>query len=153
MTATAASPVREFEDGGWNAEADTRGMPVGDRPVAKSFRDLIVWQKAHEFVLYVYRLTEDFPRNEMFGLTSQLRRAAVSVPANIAEGFRRRGRADKAHFMNIAEASLDEALYYLILAQDLGYSETQDGVAQAEAVSAHTARIRKFHSGGRGVKV
>ena len=105
------------------------------RSPAKCFKDLEVWQKAHEFVIYTYRLTADFPKTEMFGLTSQLRRAAVSVPANIAEGFRRRGRPEKARFMNIAEASLDEAHYYLILAQDLGYAKTDDGIAKADTVS------------------
>ena len=90
---------------------------------ARTFRDLIVWQKAHRFVVSVYNLTSSFPESELYGLTSQLRRAAVSVPANIAEGFRRRGRADKARMLNIAEASLDERRYYLILASDLGFGD------------------------------
>ena len=75
-----------------------------DREPAKTFEDLIVWQKAHSLVLDVYRMTRQFPREETYGLTSQLRRAAVSVPANIAEGFKKRGRADKARLMNVAEA-------------------------------------------------
>lgn len=91
------------------------------RAAARSFQDLLVWQKAHLFVLGVYRLSGGFPKSETYGLTQQLRRAAVSVPANIAEGFRRRGKNDKARFLNIAEASLEECRYYLILAQDLGY--------------------------------
>ena len=74
-----------------------------NREPAKTFRDLIVWQKAHQFVLAAYRLSESFPKPEIYGLTSQLRRAAVSVPANIAEGFKKTGRADKARFMNIAQ--------------------------------------------------
>lgn len=69
-------------------------------------------------------MSENFPKAEVYGLTSQLRRAAVSIPANIAEGFRKRGIKDKARFMNIAEGSLEECQYYLILVQDLGYSET-----------------------------
>jgi four helix bundle protein len=73
------------------------------RPLAKSFEDLVVWRKAHEFVLEVYKLTKTFPREETYGLTSQLCRAAVSVAANIAEGFRKRGKADKARYMNTAE--------------------------------------------------
>ncbi len=97
---------------------------MNQRLPAKSFRDLVVWRKAHEFVLEVYALTAAFPKAETYGLTSQLRRAAVSVPANIAEGFRRRGRPEKARFMNIAEGSLEESRYYLILAQDLGYTDT-----------------------------
>jgi four helix bundle protein len=93
-------------------------------PPSKTFRDILAWQKSHQFVLSVYTLTAAFPKQEMFGLTSQLRRAAVSIPANIAEGFRRRGRPDKARFMNIAEGSLEECRYYLLLAADLGYSDT-----------------------------
>ena len=94
-----------------------------ERTPAKSFRDLTVWQRAHEFVLGVYRLTAKFPNHEMYGLTAQMRRAAVAVPANIAEGFKKRGRPDKARFMNIAEGSLEECRYYMILAHDLAYMD------------------------------
>lgn len=94
------------------------------RPAARSFRDLLVWRKAHQFVLAVYRLTESFPEREKFGLSHQMRRAAVSVPANIAEGFGKRSQAEKARFLNIAEGSLEECRYYLILTQDLGYGQT-----------------------------
>jgi four helix bundle protein len=90
---------------------------------ARSFQDLIVWQKAHAFVLTVYAATRNFPREERYGLTSQFRRAAVSIPANIAEGFRKQTRADKARFLNTAEGSLEECRYYLILAHDLGYTD------------------------------
>jgi len=95
-----------------------------ERSRAATFRDLIVWQKAHVFVLSIYRVTESFPKREDYGLTSQLRRAAVSIPANIVEGFRKRGKLDKARFMNTAEGSIEECHYYLILAQDLGYCES-----------------------------
>jgi four helix bundle protein len=104
-------------------------------PPSKSFRDILAWQKSHRFVLAVYTLTTNFPKHEMFGLTSQLRRAAVSIPANIAEGFRRRGRPDKARFMNIAEGSLEECRYYLILAADLGYSDTLNLQTNLDEVS------------------
>jgi four helix bundle protein len=90
---------------------------------ARTFQDLVAWQKAHEFVLAVYRVTSDFPKHELYALSSQMRRAAVSVPANIAEGFRRRGKGDKTRFLNIAAASLEECRYYVILACDLGYCE------------------------------
>lgn len=90
---------------------------------ARTFRDLMVWRKSHEFVLAAYSFTSGFPKHETFGLSSQLRRAAVSIPANIAEGFRRFGRLDKARFMNLAQGSLEECRYYLILAQDLGYGD------------------------------
>jgi len=102
---------------------------------ARSFRDLIVWQKAHRFVVDVYKMTETFPKHELFGLTSQLRRAAVSIPANIAEGFAKRGMSDKARFMNIAQGSLEERRYYLILSQDLNYSNTQTLMPRLEEVS------------------
>lgn len=88
---------------------------------AKSFQDLIVWQKAHAFVMGVYNATRDFPKEEQYGLISQFRRAAVSIPANIAEGFRRHSEVDKARFLNISEGSLEECRYYLILAHDLNY--------------------------------
>jgi four helix bundle protein len=110
------------------------GPPVYlEREPAKTFRDLVVWQHSHKLVLSVYQLS--FPRHEVFGLTSQLRRAAVSVAANIAEGFKRRGRGDKARFLNIAQASLEECRYYLILAADLRYAETDSAMALLEESS------------------
>lgn len=90
---------------------------------ARTFRDLLIWQKAHRFVLSVYNITNHFPRDERYGLTHQLRRAAVSIPANIAEGFVKRGIADKLRFLNIAQGSLEESRYYLILAGDLGLAD------------------------------
>ncbi|MEL6536635.1 MAG: four helix bundle protein [Bacteroidota bacterium] len=102
---------------------------------AKSFQDLRVWQKAHQLTLAVYRLTKTFPKEELFGLTSQIRRAAVSVPANIAEGFRKVGKADKARFMNISQGSLDEVHYYFILAKDLGYADPEQELNQLDEVS------------------
>ena len=95
----------------------------------------MVWRKAHEFALGVYTYTAAFPKHETYGLASQMRRAAVSIPANIAEGFRRRGRADKARFLNVAEGSLEECRYYLILAEDLGYGENSKLSSSAEEVS------------------
>ena len=70
---------------------------------AKTFEDLIVWQKAHKYVLSVYETMEKFPKSELFGLTSQMRRAATSIPANIADGFKKRDRADKIRILNIAQ--------------------------------------------------
>ena len=115
------------------------------RPPARSFQDLIVWQKAHQFVPSTYLFTDGFPKYELFGLSSQFRRAAVSIPANIAEGFKKKGRADKGRFMNIARGSLEECRYYLILARDLGYGTTQELFLQIEEVSrvleSYTAAI------------
>ena len=105
------------------------------RVAARTFQDLVVWRKAHELVLAVYSLTAGFPKEETYGLALQMRRAAVSVPANIAEGFRRRGKADKPRYMNMAEASLEESRYYLILAQDLGYGNTTSLTISLEEVS------------------
>lgn len=98
---------------------------------AKSFQDLIVWQKAHELVMGVYTETKSFPPTEKFGLISQIRRAAVSVPANIAEGFVKRSIKDKSNFYNIAQGSLEEVKYYLILSRDLGY--TKDNILSSKA--------------------
>ena len=109
-------------------------MPV-DRQPARTFRDLAVWRKAHEFVLAVYTFTAGFPRQETYGLALQMRRAAVSIPANIAEGFRRRGKADKARFMNVAEGSVEECRYFLILASDLGYGDTSELSSLLDEVS------------------
>ena len=90
---------------------------------ARSFRDLVVWRKCHEFVLGVYRATKKFPDDEQFGLSRQLRRSAVSIPANIAEGFVKHGIADKLRYLNIAQGSLEESRYYLILATELGFAD------------------------------
>jgi four helix bundle protein len=86
------------------------------------FTDLKVWQRSHGLVLEIYRLTRAFPAEERYGLVSQLRRAAVSVPTNIAEGSKRQHRSDFARFLNIAEGSLGEVEYLLRLAGDLGYA-------------------------------
>ncbi len=100
-----------------------------------SFQQLDAWQEAHRLVLMVYRATERFPGHERFGLVAQMRRAAVSVPANIAEGFKRRGIRDKMHFYNIAEGSLEELKYYCILSEDLGYIPSKtELLAQTETV-------------------
>ena len=90
---------------------------------AKKFEDLVVWQKAHVFVLGVYRFSAEFPRSEIYGLASQFRRAAISIAANIAEGFKKRGKADKLSFYNIAQGSAEECRYYLLLSRDLGYGD------------------------------
>ena len=107
------------------------------RPPAQRFEDLVVWQKSHQLVLLVYRLTKRLPKEELFGLVSQMRRAAVSVPANIAEGFKRRGRSDKARHMNIAQSSLEELRYYFILCADLSYMTDDAASAQTD----ETARL------------
>ncbi len=109
-------------------------MNIG-RPSAKTFEDLIVWQKSHQLVLLIYKYSEVFPKKEIYGLTSQFRRASISISANIAEGFKKKGKPDKMRFFNIAQGSLEECRYYLILAKDLNYGENQYIVEKLEEVS------------------
>ncbi len=112
---------------------------------ARSFTDLDVWKNSHACVLEVYRLTETFPNHERYGLTIQLRRSAVSIPANIAEGFRKYTPSDKARFLNTAEGSLEECRYYCILAQDLGYGETAKIREALDVIAGQlTAYIRRL---------
>ena len=97
----------------------------------------------------VYRFSDTFPRREIYGLTSQLRRAAVSIAANIVEGFKKKTRMEKLRFLNIAQGSIEECRYYLILAKDLGYGNGQECMSQLEETSklleAYSNSI--FHSG------
>jgi four helix bundle protein len=115
------------------------------RQPAKCFQDLIVWQKAHQFVLSVYRYSATFPKSEIYGLTSQFRRAAVSIPANIAEGFKKKTKPDKARFMNIAQGSLEECRYYMILAKDLNFGDNlglpQQLVEVSKLLEAYSSSI------------
>ncbi|NDV47534.1 four helix bundle protein [Paludibacter sp. 221] len=92
----------------------------------KSFEELVVWQKSHEFVLSIYKITKNFPKEENFVLTSQLKRAAISISANIAEGYKKHGTKDKVRFFNISQGSLEECRYYLILARDIEYITLQE---------------------------
>ena len=118
---------------------------------AKTFKELLVWRKAHQFVLLVYPLTATFPVSEIYCLSAQMRKAAISIAANIAEGFKKRGASDKTRFLNTAQGSLEECRYYLILTQDLGYAQTSEMenllqqvskllVAYARAVEANRRR-------------
>jgi four helix bundle protein len=109
------------------------------------FTELKVWQRAHRLVLDVYRLTAAFPADERFGLTSQLRRAAASVPTNVAEGSKRQSNAEYARFLNIAEGSLAEAEYLLMLARDLGFGES----AAFDALLKEVSEIARMLNGLR----
>ncbi len=117
---------------------------------SKSFEDVEVWKKAHKWFIAVYRFTAAFPKHELFGLTSQLRRAAMSVPGNFAEGFKRRGIADKIRIYNIAQASLEECRYYLILAKDLHYGDSGSLMLALEEISkmldSYSRSTREFGS-------
>lgn len=92
----------------------------------QDFRELMVWEKAHKLTLEVYRATKKFPADELFGLTSQMRRASASIGANICEGCGRETRPDFAHFLQIAAGSSSELQYHMVLAHDLGYLATDD---------------------------
>ncbi len=92
-----------------------------DNKKINDFTDLIVWQKAHELVMMIYKLTDAFPKKEVYSLTSQLRRAVVSITSNIAEGFGRRGSKEKSQFYYVAKGSLTELKNQLIISRDVGY--------------------------------
>ena len=96
---------------------------MGQGPVKQGFKKLIAWQRGYELVLSVYKATRKFPREELYGLTSQLQRAAVSVPANISEGYERNHRKEYIQFLHISKGSLGEMETLLMLARDLGYLE------------------------------
>jgi four helix bundle protein len=117
----------------------------------KDFRDLKVWEKAHALVLECYDATKPFPREEIFGLVSQIRRAATSVPANIAEGCGRRGNAELHRFLQMAMGSANELEYHLLLSKDLGYLKPENHQRmqpQVEEVKRMLASlIRKVDSG------
>ena len=91
-----------------------------------TFENVVAWQKAHVFVLLVYRITKSFPSEELYGLTSQFRRAAVSIEANIAEGYKKISKADKLRFLNISQGSMEECRDYILLARDLNYISDTD---------------------------
>ncbi len=92
----------------------------------KDYRNLTVWAKAHDLALETYRATATFPKEEIYGLVSQLRRASVSIPANIAEGCGRSGDAELRHFMDISLGSANELEYHLLLSRDLGFINEAD---------------------------
>ena len=102
---------------------------------SKCFEDVVVWKKAHQFVLEVYRFSKLFPKSEWYGLTQQFRKAAISIPANFAEGFKKISNRDKIRFYNIAQGSLEECRYYLILTKDLNYGDSSILMLKLEEVS------------------
>jgi len=94
----------------------------------KSFKDLVVWQKAYRLVLEIYKITQDFPSSELYGLSLQMRKAAVSIPSNIAEGYGRKHKAEYEHFLSIAYGSLMELQTQYLLAADLKYTDNSGTV-------------------------
>ncbi len=91
----------------------------------EGFRQLLVWQRAYDLTLAIYKYSKDFPKSEQYGLSSQIRRAAVSIPGNISEGYERRSRKEYIQFLGIAKGSLGEVETYLLLARDLGYFDEE----------------------------
>ena len=108
--------------------------------MSRSFEDMIVWQKAHQYVLSIYHITKAYPKEETFGLTNQIRRAAVSITANIAEGFVRTGQKEKLRFYNISQGSLEETKNFIILSKDLGYISSEE----KEALYVKASEIGKL---------
>jgi len=106
----------------------------------KDFRSLDVWKKSHELVLAIYRVTAAFPKNELYGLISQIRRAAASIPANIAEGCGRTGDAELARFLTIAMGSASELEYHLLLSRDLNFLT----VDTHETLTTQTVEIKRM---------
>ncbi|MHC5142494.1 MAG: four helix bundle protein [Planctomycetota bacterium] len=120
-----------------------------ERSKIQSFEDLLVWQKAHQLVLAVYTATRAFPKDERYGIFSQIRWAAASVPANIAEGFRKSTKTEKQRFVTIAHGSLEETRYFLILSRDLGYCDVAEMLFLAEEVSKLLRLYYKKMAGAR----
>ena len=116
------------------------------RNVTYSFESVIAWQKAHDFVLLTYGFTRRFPEEERFGLTSQFRRAAVSIEANIAEGYKKLSKADKLRFFNIAQGSLEECRDYHILARDLGYLNPSEFETMHQSIEETSMFLKSFNS-------
>lgn len=114
---------------------------------AQSFEDLLVWQKVHQYVLGIYRITREFPREEMFGLVNQMRRASASITANIAEGFVRIGQKDKLHFYNISQGSLEETRNFVILSKDLGYISEEDKLNLLDSASEVSRMLNAYRQG------
>ena len=125
---SADSKQRSAISGQRSADSKQRSAISGQRSacVVKNFRDLQVWHKAHQLTLMVYRLTASFPRDELYGLTTQLRRSSSSIAANLAEGCGRNGDAELARFCSIAMGSASELDYHLLLARDLGLLNAAD---------------------------
>ena len=112
-----------------------------------SFENIIAWQKAHAFVLFVYRVTRHFPKDEIFGLTSQFRRAAVSIEANIAEGYKKLSKADKLRFFNISQGSLEECRDYIILSRDLDFLQKGEFEALCTSIEEASKLLNAYCKG------
>ena len=111
------------------------------------FEEVVAWQKAHAFVLCVYNITRNFPDDERFGLTSQFRRAAVSIEANIAEGYKKLSRADKLRFFNISQGSIEECRDYILLSRDLEYIDNSQFAEMYEKIEDSSRMLMLYVDG------
>lgn len=112
-----------------------------------SFENIIAWQKAHAFVLLVYKVTRHFPDFERYGLSSQFQRAAVSISANIAEGYKKLSKADKLRFFNISQGSLEECRNYILLSRDLEYLYDGETELLQESVEETSRFLNSYCNG------
>lgn len=115
--------------------------------MTNSFKEVVAWQKAHQFVVDVYRVTATFPSYERFGLCSQFQRAAVSIAANIAEGYRRDGMKDKLRFLNVSQGSLEECRYYILLAKDLQYIDEKESDFLNNSIEDTSRLLNAYYKG------
>ena len=115
--------------------------------MTQNFKEVFAWQKAHEFVVMVYETTKQYPSFERFGLCSQFQRATVSIPANIAEGYRRDGMNDKLRFLNIAQGSLEECRYYILLSKDLQYISIETYDSMNSAIEETSRLLNAYYKG------
>ena len=117
------------------------------RRMTYKFEEVVAWQKAHAFVLCVYNITRNFPDDERFGLTSQFRRAAVSIEANIAEGYKKLSRADKLRFFNISQGSIEECRDYILLSRDLEYIDDSQFAEMYEKIEDSSRMLMLYVDG------
>lgn len=132
--------------GQWSVAGDQllqTALHEGEKPKLKSYRDLEVWKKSIKLAKAVYQLSARFPPEEKFGLTSQVRRAVISVAANIAEGSERQGNKEFLHFLSIAGGSLAETETFLVLAQELGMA----GAEHTNPLLAQSAEVGRMLNG------
>ena len=123
--------------------------------MAYTFKDIIAWQKSYDYCLYVYKVSANFPEFERFGLRSQFTRAAVSITANIAEGYKKLSRQDKLRFLNISQGSLEECRNYNLLSRDLGYISDEEYNILEEKIEIVSKFINSYCNGiinNNGVK-
>ena len=123
---------------------------IVDLPKVKTYRDLLVWQQGMELCRIIYRLSRSFPKEEVYGLTSQMRRAAVSVPSNIAEGHARDSRAEYLRFLSIATGSLSELQTQIMIANDLGYLSPKDYLATEDLIDKTLRMTRNLQLALKG---